>query len=70
MAAAALKRLGVDGKAVLIDVALDDKLARSLRNVPGISVRLSARVTARDVMNAERVVATRGAIEKLQEALG
>jgi large subunit ribosomal protein L4 len=69
-AAAALKRLGVEGKAVLIDVALDDKLAKSLRNVPGISVRLSARVTARDVMNAERVVATRGAIEKLQEALG
>ena len=69
-AVAALKRLGVEGKAVLIDVAPDEKLAKSVRNMPGITVRPSGRVTARDVMNAERVVATRSAIEKLQEALG
>jgi ribosomal protein L4 len=29
----------------------------------------SGRVTARDVANADRVVATKGAIERLQEAL-
>src|SRR5712675_477774 len=29
-----LKRLGVTGKAVLIDVAVDEKLARSVRNMP------------------------------------
>ncbi len=68
-AAEMLKRLGVDGKAVLIDVALDEKLSRSVRNIAGVSFVASARVTARDVMNARRVVATRGAIEKLQEAL-
>jgi large subunit ribosomal protein L4 len=69
-AAALLKTLGVDGKAVLIDVAPDVKLARSVRNMPGIEVRASARVSARDIANADRVVATRDAIEKLQEALG
>jgi large subunit ribosomal protein L4 len=64
-----LKRLGVDGKAVLVDVALDEKLLRSVRNIPGVVLVASARVTARDIMNAGRVVATKAALEKLQEAL-
>jgi large subunit ribosomal protein L4 len=64
-----LKRLGVSGKALLIDVAVDDKLSRSVRNIPGVSLVASARVTARAVADASRVVATRGALEKLQEAL-
>jgi large subunit ribosomal protein L4 len=64
-----LKRLGVSGKAVLIDVAIDEKLSRSVRNIPGVSLVASARVTARAVADASRVVATQGAIEKLQEAL-
>ena len=38
-AAELLKRLGVDGKAVLVDVALDEKLARSVRNIPGVALR-------------------------------
>jgi large subunit ribosomal protein L4 len=69
-AAALLKTLGVDGKAVLIDVAPDENLAKSVQNMPGIAVRTSGRVSARDIANADRVVATRSAIEKLQEALG
>ena len=68
-AAAMLKRLGVEGKAVIIDVAPDEKLSRSVRNIPGVSMLASARVRARDVMNADRVVATTRALETLQEAL-
>ena len=64
-----LKRIGVKGKAVLVDVALDENLARSVRNVPGIAIVQSRRLTARDVMDAAQVVATRDALEKLQEAL-
>jgi large subunit ribosomal protein L4 len=69
-AAATLKRLGVTGKAVLVDVAPDDNFARSVRNIRGIRVVPSSRLTARDVVDARRVIATRGALEKLQEALG
>ena len=69
-AAALLERLGVTGKAVLIDVVVDDNIARSVRNLPGVGLFASARVTARDVVRAAHVVATRPAIEKLQEALG
>jgi large subunit ribosomal protein L4 len=68
-AAAMLRTLGVGGKAVMIDVSPDEKLARSIRNIPGVRLLASGRVTARDVMNAERVVATRSALEKLQDAL-
>jgi len=68
-AAALLERLGITGKAVLIDVAIYEKLSRSVRNIPGVSLVASARVTARDVIDANRVVATQSALEKLQEAL-
>jgi large subunit ribosomal protein L4 len=68
-AAETLKRLGVNGKAVLVDVTLDDNFARSVRNLKGVSAVPSSRLTARDVMNARRVIATRSALEKLQEAL-
>jgi large subunit ribosomal protein L4 len=64
-----LGRLGVTGKTVIIDVVPDEKLARSVRNLPGVAMVASARVTARDVANAERVVASRSALEKLQEVL-
>ena len=68
-AAELLKRLGVDGKAVLIDTTLDEKLAKSVRNISGVEFVASAKVNARSVMNASKVVATRGALEKLQEVL-
>jgi large subunit ribosomal protein L4 len=69
-AVALLATLGVTGKAVLVDTAVDEKLSRSVRNIPGVSFVPSQRLTARDVIAARRVVATRGALEKLQEALG
>jgi large subunit ribosomal protein L4 len=68
-AAAMLARLGVTGKAVLIDVVSDDNFARSVRNLPGVTFVACGRVTARDVVSAAHVVATKPAIEKLQEAL-
>src|SRR5213592_4353645 len=37
-AAELLARLGVSGQAVLIDVTADDKLSRSVRNIPGVSL--------------------------------
>ncbi len=64
-----LKRLGASGKTLLIDVKPQDMLALSARNLTGIRLVPSARVTARDVMDTSRVIATREALEKLQESL-
>lgn len=65
-----LKRLGATGKTLLIDVQPDEGFTVSARNIAGVKIVQSSRVTARDVIDTTRVVATRGAIEKLQEALG
>ena len=69
-AAEMLKRLGIDGKALLVDVKPEDRLTLSVRNIEGVRVFASNRVSARDVMNTRRVVLTQAALEKLQEALG
>jgi large subunit ribosomal protein L4 len=68
-AAEMLKGLGADGKTLLVDVALDDKLALSVRNLSGVRFVASNRVSARDMMDASRVIATRAAVERLQEVL-
>jgi large subunit ribosomal protein L4 len=69
-AAQMLARLGIDRKALLIDVHPEDKLALSMRNIEGVRVLPSNRVSARDVVDAGRVVLTQAALEKLQDALG
>jgi large subunit ribosomal protein L4 len=61
-----LKRLGAEGKALLIDVQPNDKLGIAVRNLARVQFLASARVGARDVVNASRVIATKAAIEKLQ----
>jgi large subunit ribosomal protein L4 len=69
-AAEMLRRLGVDGKTLLVDVKPEDKLALSVRNIDGVRLLPSNRISARDVVDTRRVVLTRAALEKLQEALG
>jgi len=65
-----LKTIGVTGKALLVDVRPDETLALSVRNVPGVHLLPSNRITARDVANTRTVVVTRAALEKLEAALG
>jgi len=65
-----LRQLGVDGKALLVDVQPDDKLVLSVRNIDGVRILPSNRVSARDVMDTRRIVVTRPALERLQEVLG
>jgi large subunit ribosomal protein L4 len=66
----ALKRLGADGKTLVIDVQPDENVQRSTRNIAGVRVVPSGRLTARDVMDTTRIIATRAAVERLQEVLG
>jgi large subunit ribosomal protein L4 len=68
-AAEMLRTLGADGKTLLVDVAVDEKFALSVRNLPGVRLVPSNRVTARDVMDARRIIATQAAVERLQEVL-
>jgi large subunit ribosomal protein L4 len=74
-AAEMLKRLGIDGgkkasKVLLVDVKPEERMTLSVRNIEGVKILPSNRVSARDVMDTRRVVLTKAAFEKLQEALG
>ena len=69
MAAELLQQLGAQGKVLMVDVKPDEKLALSARNLVGVRVVATARLTARDVMDASQVLATNAAIERLQEVL-
>ena len=61
------KNLGATGKTLVIDVKHDEAFMLTARNIAGVRLVPSSRVTARDVMDTNYVVATREAIEKLQE---
>ncbi|HPW22071.1 MAG TPA: 50S ribosomal protein L4 [Vicinamibacterales bacterium] len=69
-AADLLARLGAPASALLVDVRPAASLVRAVRNIPGTACLESGRLTARDVMRARRIVATRAAVERLQEVLG
>jgi large subunit ribosomal protein L4 len=64
-----LKRLGANGKTLVIDVHPQDAFALTARNLAGVRLVPSGRVTARDLMDTVRVIATREALEKLQESV-
>ena len=68
--AAMFKALGVSGKTLVIDVKHDEGFTLTARNIAGVRLVPSSRVTARDIMDTDHVVATREALEKLQESLG
>ena len=67
--ASLLKTLGVNGKALIVDVQPEEKFALSARNVAGVRMLPSNRITARDVMDTRKVVVTAAALVKLHEVL-
>jgi large subunit ribosomal protein L4 len=69
-AAETLKRLGALGKTLVVDVQPDENAERSTRNLANVRLIASGRLTARDVMDTRRIIATRAAVERLQEVLG
>jgi large subunit ribosomal protein L4 len=67
-AAAMFRRLGIAGKTLVLDVNADETFVLAARNLAGISVVETRHVTVRDLIDTAHVVATRAAIEKLQES--
>jgi large subunit ribosomal protein L4 len=65
-----LKKLGATSKTLVVDVKLDDNFNASARNIAGVTLVASGKLTARDVMDTTRIIATRAAVERLQEVLG
>ncbi|MBP1602848.1 MAG: rplD [Acidobacteria bacterium] len=68
-AAALLARLGAGPKALLVDVSPDRNLQVAVRNLAGVRLVPSRKVTARDIAGTPRVIATKAAVERLQEVM-
>jgi large subunit ribosomal protein L4 len=64
-----LAKLGVAGKAVVVDHEPNDALVLSGRNLPGVKVVADSHLTAYDVLDCRHLVLTQEAIDKLEERL-
>jgi large subunit ribosomal protein L4 len=64
-----LARLGVVGKAVVVDHQPADYLVLSSRNLPGVKVVAESHLTAYDVLDCQQLVMSQEAIDKLEERL-
>jgi large subunit ribosomal protein L4 len=64
-----LARLGVAGRAVVVDHQPKDALVLSGRNLPGVKVVADSHLTAYDVLDCKHLVVTQEALDKLEERL-
>ncbi|MGI4789757.1 MAG: 50S ribosomal protein L4 [Janthinobacterium lividum] len=69
-AALLLKTLGVIGKAMIILPETNLTIYKSFRNIPGITVRVAPAFSVRDVLDANQIVITQGALNKLDAIYG
>lgn len=65
-----LNGVGAYGKTLVVVDENNEVIAKSSRNIPGVELRISPAVSVRDILDAEKIIMTRGAVEKLQEVLG
>lgn len=68
-AAEMLRRLGAGRRTLLVDIKPDDMLQVAVRNLTGVRLLSSRQVTARDIIATPRVIATKAAVERLQEVV-
>ena len=69
-AAALLKTLGITGKTLVVLPETNLTIYKSFRNIPGVTVRVAPAFSVRDVLDAERIVMTKGALDKLDAVYG
>ena len=66
--AAILDSLEADGRALLVLDEQNEIVAKSARNIPGVILRIAPNLSVRDILNCDRIVITKGAVRKLEEA--
>jgi len=63
-----LAAAGLDGKKVLFVLeAFDDNVFRSVRNLPGVEFRLAGDMNAYEILRADALLLTRGALARIEE---
>jgi large subunit ribosomal protein L4 len=65
-----LKDLSIAKKALFVTADLDESVALSARNIPGISVVTATGINVLDLLGHDKIVVTKAAVEKIEEVLG
>ncbi len=68
--AAFLDSVEAFGRTLVVLEAITEEVRLSTRNIPGVELRLSPAISVREVLNADTIVMTRAAVEKLEEVFG
>jgi large subunit ribosomal protein L4 len=66
---AVLNNLSVDTKALVVTDGLDEKVALSARNIPGVTVVAADGLNVLDVVSHNKLILTKSAVEKVEEVL-
>jgi large subunit ribosomal protein L4 len=64
-----LNGLSVDKKALIVTADLDENVALSARNIPGVTVVTADGINVLDVVNHDKLIMTKAAVEKVEEVL-
>ncbi|WP_337982997.1 50S ribosomal protein L4 [Lysinibacillus sp. C5.1] len=65
-----LKDLSLEKKSLFVTADLDENVALSARNIPGVTVLTANGINVLDLLGHEKVVFTKAAVEKVEEVLG
>ncbi|WP_042453955.1 50S ribosomal protein L4 [Neobacillus dielmonensis] len=66
---AVLNGLSVEKKALIVTADLDESVALSARNIPGVTVVTADGINVLDVVNHDKLIMTKAAVEKVEEVL-
>ncbi|ERH56866.1 50S ribosomal protein L4 [Bacillus velezensis] len=67
--AAILKGLSVEKKALIVTADANEAVSLSARNIPGVTVVQANGINVLDVVNHEKLLITKAAVEKVEEVL-
>lgn len=65
-----LTDLSINKKALFVTADLDEAVALSARNIPGISVVTANGINVLDIVAHDKLVVTKDAVQKIEEVLG
>ncbi|MDX8291952.1 50S ribosomal protein L4 [Metabacillus indicus] len=66
---AVLAGLSIEKKALIVTADVNESVALSARNIPGITVLEANSINVLDVLNHEKLVITKAAVQKVEEVL-
>ena len=62
-----LKAIGAEGKALVVLSEKNDMVVRSLANIPGVKTAYANTINVYDILNCDKLVMAKGAVEQITE---